>query len=423
MKVFKFGGASVKNADAVKNVASILSLFEGQKLTVVVSAMGKTTNKLEEVVTALKNNDKKYFACLIEELELFHEDILADLFTEKHFSIYNTLEEIFENLKEKINKPFSENESFEYDQIVSLGEVISSHIVTAFLIEQGFSAHWMDARQLVRTDNNYQEGKVDWNKTEALIQSKFMPEFSASNILVTQGFVGHTAEGFTTTLGREGSDYTAGIFAFCGNAESVTIWKDVSGMLNADPKYFEDTIKLDKISFKEAIELSYYGASVIHPKTIKPLQNKGIPLFVKSFIEPKADGTVIQSSTSNDELVPSFIFKKEQTLFSFTPKDFSFIVEENLSDIFNRLSLAKAKINLMQNSALSFSILMDGNKINPATILEQFSEMYEVRYNEGLELVTIRHYDDATIERVTKDKEIILQQRTRYTARFVLKSL
>jgi len=194
-------------------------------------------------------------------------------------------------------------------------------------------------------------------------------------------------------------------------------------MLNADPKYFEDTIKLDKISFKEAIELSYYGASVIHPKTIKPLQNKGIPLYVKSFIEPKADGTVIQSSTSNDELVPSFIFKKEQTLFSFTPKDFSFIVEENLSDIFNRLSLAKAKINLMQNSALSFSILMDGNKINPSTILEQFSEMYEVRYNEGLELVTIRHYDDATIERVTKDKEIILQQRTRYTARFVLKSL
>ncbi len=423
MRVFKFGGASVKNADAVKNVASILSLFEGEKLAVIVSAMGKTTNKLEEIVSALKTQDRKEFMGLIEELELFHEDILADLFPEKHFSIYNTIEAIFEQLKEKINKPFSENTSFEYDQIVSLGEVISSHIVAAFLTEQSFSAHWMDARQLVRTDNNYQEGKVDWSKTEFLIQSKFLPEFSNSNILVTQGFLGHTPEGFTTTLGREGSDYTAGIFAFCGNAESVTIWKDVPGMLNADPKYFEDTIKLDKISFKEAIELSYYGASVIHPKTIKPLQNKGIPLFVKSFIEPLAEGTVIQSSTSNDELVPSFIFKKEQTLYSFTPKDFSFIVEENLSDIFNQLSLAKAKINLMQNSALSFSILVDSQKTNPEMILNLFSTNYEVRYNEDLELVTIRHYDDATIERVTKNKEIILQQRTRHTARFVLKSI
>jgi aspartate kinase len=422
MKVFKFGGASVKNAEAVKNVAAILSLFEGQKLTVIVSAMGKTTNKLEQIVLALKNSDRKSFVSLIEEMELFHETILAELFTERHYTIYNTIEAIFENLKDKINKPFSENESFEYDQIVSLGEIISSHILAAYLNEQSFSAHWMDARQLVRTDNNYQEGKVDWTKTEMLIQSKFLPEFSNSDILVTQGFIGHTAEGFTTTLGREGSDYTAGIFAFCGNAESVTIWKDVPGMLNADPKYFEDTIKLEKISFKEAIELSYYGASVIHPKTIKPLQNKGIPLFVKSFIDPKADGTVIQSSTSNDELIPSFIFKKEQTLFSFTPKDFSFIVEENLSDIFNKLSQTKSKINLMQNSALSFSILVDGNKTNPSIILSEFNHTYEVRYNEGLELVTIRHYDDATIERVTKNKEILLQQRTRHTARFVLKS-
>lgn len=422
MKVFKFGGASVKDAFAVKNVASILSLFEGEKLTVIVSAMGKTTNKLENVVNSLKNQNRKEFAELIEELELFHEEILAALFPEKHFSIYNTIETIFDQLKDKINKPFSENTSFEYDQIVSLGEVISSHIVAAFLTEERFSARWMDARQLVRTDTNYQEGKVDWLKTELLIQSKFLPEFSNSNILVTQGFLGHTPEGFTTTLGREGSDYSAGIFAYCGNAESVTIWKDVPGMLNADPKYFEDTIKLDKISFKEAIELSYYGASVIHPKTIKPLQNKGIPLFVKSFNEPLAEGTVIQSSTSNDELVPSFIFKKEQTLYSFTPKDFSFIVEENLSDIFNQLWLAKAKINLMQNSALSFSILVDSQITSPATILNLFSTNYEVRYNESLELVTVRHYDDLTIERVTKSKEIILQQRTRHTARFVLKN-
>ena len=209
----------------------------------------------------------------------------------------------------------------------------------------------------MRTNNLYQEGNVDWAKTEELIETRFLPVFQSFDIQVTQGFVGHTPEGFTTTLGREGSDYTAGIFAYCTNAESVTIWKDVPGMLNADPKWFDNTIKLDSISFKEAIELSYYGASVIHPKTIKPLQNKKIPLYVKSFIDPSASGTVIQESTAKDDLVPSFIFKMDQILFSFTTKDFSFIIEENLSDIFNRLAKVNAKINVMQNSALNFSKL------------------------------------------------------------------
>jgi aspartate kinase len=275
----------------------------------------------------------------------------------------------------------------------------------------------------VRTNNLYQEGNVDWTKTEELIETRFLPVFQSFDIQVTQGFVGHTPEGFTTTLGREGSDYTAGIFAYCTNAESVTIWKDVPGMLNADPKWFDNTIKLDSISFKEAIELSYYGASVIHPKTIKPLQNKKIPLYVKSFIDPSASGTVIQESTAKDDLVPSFIFKMDQILFSFTTKDFSFIIEENLSDIFNRLAKVNAKINLMQNSALNFSILLDRNKVNPEQIIDLFKDTYEVRYNEGLELVTIRHYDDETLKRVTENKEILLQQKTRQTARLVMKDL
>lgn len=421
MKVFKFGGASVKDANAVKNVSSIISLFEGEKLTVVVSAMGKTTNKLEEVVEASCKRNQKLYNELIDELHAFHMHILGELFPEKHFSVYNEVEDIFEKLRDRFNSPFPDNYSFEYDQVVSMGEVISSYIVAAYLFEQGHLASWADARKLIRTNSSYQEGEVDWKKTEELIQKRFVPEFENNNILVTQGFVGHTSEGFTTTLGREGSDYTAGIFAYCLNAESVTIWKDVPGMLNADPKWFDNTIKLDSISFKEAIELAYYGASVIHPKTIKPLQNKGIPLYVKSFLNPNADGTVIQSSTANDHLVPSFIFKMDQILFSFTTKDFSFIVEEHLSDIFNRLAHVNAKINLMQNSALDFSILLDRKKVNPQEIIDLFHDEYEVRYNEGLELVTIRHYDQATIDRVTENKEVLLQQKTRQTARLVLK--
>jgi aspartate kinase len=421
MKVFKFGGASVKDANAVKNVAAILSLFEGEKITIVVSAMGKTTNKLEELVFALKQEDKKAFFNAVDDLQSFHQDILGELFPTGHFTLQNTIDGIFEQLKERINRSVAENYAFEYDQIVSIGEVLSSHILSQFLIEKGFQAKWMDARTLVRTDNSYQEGGVDWKKTEQLIQTRFIPQFEYSDLLVTQGFVGHTPEGFTTTLGREGSDYTAAIFAFCGNADSVTIWKDVPGMLNADPKYFSDTIKLDSISFREALELSYYGASVIHPKTIKPLQNKGIPLYVKSFVDPHAEGTTIQESTANDTLIPSFIFKMNQVLVSFSPKDFSFIVEENLSDIFNKLAKLRLKINVMQNSALNFSVAIDGSKVDINELIAEFSNAYNVKYNQGLELITIRHYDDATIKRTTLNKTIILEQRTRQTARFLVK--
>lgn len=421
MLVFKFGGASVRDAEAIKNVASILLLYPTSKLTVVVSAMGKSTNKLEEIVQALESKNHTLFTGLVDELESFHLDILAALFPEKHFKIYQTVDELFESLRNRFEGTFSENTSFEYDQIVSLGEVLSSQIVSAYLIEQDFSVQWMDARKIIRTNHQYQEGKVDWVKTEQLVQAFMVPAFHEVQMIVTQGFIGHTAEGFTTTLGREGSDYTAGILAYCGHAESVTIWKDVPGMLNADPKYFENTKKLEAISFKEAIELSYYGASVIHPKTIQPLQNRNIPLYVKSFLDPKADGTIIQSSSSRDHLIPSYIFKFDQALYSFTPKDFSFIVEENLSVIFGKLSDLNVKINLMQNSALSFSILVDQKKVKREQLLALFQNEYEVKYNEDLSLVTIRHYDDETIQQVTEGKEILVQQRTRHTARFVLK--
>ena len=422
MKVFKFGGASVKDATAIRNVSEIISLFPNEEILVVVSAIGKTTNKLEEVNQAYQSMDKAAFLKSIAELEKFHLELVNELFKSASNPIYNTIKEVFDNLKTKIISPSSQNYSFEYDQIVSLGEVLSSSILSAYLSEKDFPATWIDARELVQTDNNYQEANVDWGKTEIAISRTILPKFKEKKVLITQGFIGGTADGKTTTLGREGSDYSAAIFAYCCNVESVTIWKDVPGMLNADPKYFENTKKLDSISYKEALELSYYGASVIHPKTIKPLQNKGIPLYVKSFLEPLKEGTKIQESTENDKLIPSFIVKHDQVLFSFSPHDFSFIAEENLSTLFKGLSECSAKINLMQNSALSFSILLDHLKIDKEKIINRFQSDYKIKYNQGLELITIRHYDEDTISKMTKGKVILVEQKTRETARFVVKN-
>ncbi len=421
MKVFKFGGASVKDAAAIRNVSYILSLFKGEKLAVVISAMGKTTNALELVVKARCEQDEKTYLELLKEREDFHKTILQDLFPEDHFQIFEDITTIFEDLRKLFRKPLSDNYNFEYDRIVSIGEVLSTRIVAAFLREEGHDADWLDARKVIRTDHTYREGNVLWDKTEENVRRILVPALEKHHIQVTQGFIGHTAEGMTTTLGREGSDYTAGILAYCLNAESVTIWKDVPGMLNADPKWFDNTIKLDRISFKEAIELSYYGASVIHPKTVKPLQNRNIPLYVRSFIDPKAEGTVIQQETAHDSMVPSFIFKMDQLLIGITTRDFSFIVEEHLSDIFEKLARLQVKINVMQNSALSFSILVDQSKTNIEAFKELFETSYKLHFDENLELVTIRHYDRETIERVTGNKEIILEQRSLETARIILR--
>lgn len=423
MLVFKFGGASVKDASAVKNVAQIISLFPTKKKLVVVSAMGKTTNALEEIVDALSTNNYESYRYLVEEIIKYHLKIVDNLFLERHEGLVTFLEDMKEFLLEKIKKPFSEKYDYEYDQIVSLGEVISTKIVEAYLLDRTVSAMWIDTKQFIRTDNNYRNAFVDWKKTQELIDMNLRPLFKTSDVIVTQGFIGATAEGFATTLGREGSDYSAGIFAYCLDAESVTIWKDVPGMLNADPKWFDKTIKLNQISFQEAIELAYYGATVIHPKTIKPLQNKNIPLYVKSFVDPSASGTVISSDTSFDHLVPSFIFKMNQIMVGITPKDFSFIVEENLSQLFSLLSKSGVQINLMQNSAISFDFVIE-NK--PSVIKDLFNQLendFIVSIEENLELVTIRYYDQATIDRVTIDKHIILTQKTEQTARILMRNI
>ena len=421
MKVFKFGGASVRDAESIQNVAKIVSLYKGEKLGIVISAMGKTTNAMEAIVDSLWNKNSVEFHRLIQERRTFHTSIMDALFQDSTNSIYQKIGGEFDALTDMFENRVPDNYDFEYDQIVSIGEGLSTQIVCAYLKQEGFLTHWSDARKLIRTTNRYREAEIDWEKTQSLFEADFISRFKDVDIQITQGFIGHTSEGYTTTLGREGSDFSAGVIAFCCDAQSVTIWKDVPGMLNADPKSFENTKKLDRISFREAIELSYYGASVIHPKTIKPLQNKGISLYVKSFVEPQAEGTIIQASTSSDHLIPSFIIKHDQILFSISPIDFSFLVEKNLSDIFDRLSKANAKINLMQNSALNFSILLDEQKVNTEEILSLFEDSYRVKFNEGLKLITIRHYDQKTIDMLTKDREVLLQQKTRETARFIVK--
>ncbi|MCO5267922.1 MAG: aspartate kinase [Brumimicrobium sp.] len=418
MKVFKFGGASVKSADAVKNVQSIISRYS-DRLVVVVSAMGKTTNALEEITKALFDNDKDIFTELVNECRYFHLQIMNELFDENNLSIFDEVNQVFDSLIEKKNQVISDNYDFLYDQIVSLGEVVSTLIVSAYLAQKNEKVCWKDARTFLRTNDKYRAAKIDWEITQQFIKEEIFS--SDCQIIVTQGFLGHTVEGNTTTLGREGSDFTAAIIAYCIQAESVTIWKDVPGMLNADPKWFSDTVKLDKISFKEAIELAYYGASVIHPKTIQPLQNKNIPLYIKSFIHPAADGSVIQESMEFDGLVPSFIVKTKQILLSLTPKDFSFVVEENLRDIFEKLAQFGAHINVMQNAAVSFTVCMDIDAHKLDALIQEFQKEYKVKYNTELELLTIRHYDQETIDRVVGDKEILMEQRTRHTVRIVMR--
>ena len=419
MKVLKFGGASVKDADSVKNVAHILSYYKDEKIIAVISAMGKTTNALEKLLSAYYygsgNIDEEF-----SKVKEFHINITKELFTDSNHGIYSELESIFSFLKTKLLLPNSDNYDYEYDQIVSIGEIISSKILSAYLNSASISNSWIDARSIIRTDNIYREAKIDWDKTVELVKDSM--RFHNEKIYVTQGFIGATAEHITTTLGREGSDFSAAILAYSLDAEEVIIWKDVPGVLNADPKYFDNTIKLDQLSYYDAIELAYYGASVIHPKTIKPLQNKKIPLYVKSFTNPKGEGTIIRSDKT-ELMIPSFIFKMNQVLITISSRDFSFIAEQNLGDIFYKLSNMSVRINVMQNTALSFSISVDWNEKKIPELIKLLETDYIIKYNTNLELVTIRNYDNETIERVTINKEILLEEKSRNTIQMVMRDI
>ncbi|MFI5219872.1 MAG: aspartate kinase [Bacteroidia bacterium] len=421
MKVFKFGGASVKDAGAVKNAAAILNKFRNEKLVVVISAMGKTTNALEKVVHAhfYKDGDAHKLLDVVKE---YHLKIIRDLFPETNDEVYNDVNNVFVEIEWVLDEKPSKDYGFAYDQIVSAGELISTKIISAYFNKEGIKNTWLDARDYIQTDNTYREGKIDWEKTYQQMVSRIPSYFTDENkIVIAQGFIGSTSENYTTTLGREGSDYTAAIFAHCLDAECVMIWKDVPGVLSADPKYFKEAQKLDKISYHDAIELAYFGASVIHPKTIKPLENKNITLHVKSFLNPDAAGTAIERDALTKPLVPSFIFKSNQVLISISAKDFSFIAEENLSNIFGLFAKHKIKINLMQNSAISFSICVDNDEFKIPILIDELRTHFKILYNENLQLYTIRHYYPSTLEILSEGKEILLEQRSRHTAQLVMR--
>jgi len=408
MLVFKFGGASVKSARAVKNIVEILQRYRDEKIVVVVSAMGKTTNAIEAIIdsyTAGKGEDLKQ---QYKELKKDHLEVMDGLFKDRGHKVFADVEELFNNMADRLAKEPTLNFDFDYDQIIGYGELLSTTIICNYLNSADLSTRWMDIRRSLKTNNTWREARVDWDLSSQLVNEHFV--FKGERILITQGFLGSTINDQTTSLGREGSDYTAAILAYMLKADSVTIWKDVPGVLNADPKYFDDTVLLDKLSYLDAIELAYFGTSVIHPKTIKPLQNKNINLHVKSFVDPDAPGTLV-GNLSYNKLTPSFIFKMDQVLIRTSPLDFSFINENNLEEIFGIFSKHGLKINLMQNSAISFKMIVNNDKRKLRPVIDELEEKFKVAYQTGLELVTIRYFDQSTIDRVMINKELILEQR------------
>ena len=414
MKIFKFGGASVKDANGIANVFDVLQKVGYQNVLLVVSAMGKTTNALEIIIKNYFEKSNQLNAS-VQEVKKYHNQILLDLFQDDKMDVFTVVNNHFTDLDYFLSHNKSPNYDFVYDQIVSYGEIISSTILHYYMMYRDVESQWLDVRSYIKTDNNYRDAEVNWDITQKNI-GKIAKKKS---LFITQGFLGSDENGFTTTLGREGSDYTAAIFAYCLNAESVTIWKDVPGVMNADPRYFENATLLNQISYREAIELAFYGASVIHPKTLQPLQKKEIPLFVKSFLNPMLPGTSVSKGQDLDPKLPCFIVKKQQLLLSLSSIDFSFIMEENISEIFQLFHLHKMKVSLIQNSAISFSVCLE-DKFGHFEILKKIlSKKFQVSFNENVSLYTIRHFDQKASDMVEKNKTVLLKQLSRETLQIV----
>ncbi|MGC4041254.1 MAG: aspartate kinase [Flavobacterium sp.] len=416
MRIFKFGGASVKDADGIKNVFSVLEQVGHEDTLLVISAMGKTTNALELVIKNYFEKSPELHSSL-QDVRKYHNQILMDLFDDEEHDVYYAVNSHFADLEYFIRSNKSPNYNFVYDQVVSFGEIVSTTIVSYYFNHAGLKNNWIDVRNFIKTNNNYRDADVDWEKTQQFISKGVKKK--ALNI--TQGFLGSDENNFTTTLGREGSDYTAAIFAYCLNAESVTIWKDVPGVLNADPRYFENAVLLNQISYREAIELAFYGASVIHPKTLQPLQKKEIPLYVKSFVNPLLAGTSVSKGQDLEPKTPCFIVKKDQLLLSLSSIDFSFIMEENISEIFALLHQYKIKTSLIQNSAISFSVCLEDKFGNFNELKNILSKKFKISYNENVSLYTIRHFDEKAAKMVEKDKTVLVKQISRETMQIVTK--
>jgi aspartate kinase len=416
MKVYKFGGASVKDAAAIRNLAKIVT-EESDNLIIVVSAFGKTTNALEKILNAWLNGEGKY-NYLLDEVYAGHLSVITALFGQGS-ETKGKIDVSFAIMRDYLLTSAKGKYDFEYDQVVSYGEIWSTIIVAEYLKKSFQEVDWCDIRENLLTDDRYRDANVLWSESTKRVRNTF--DFNKKRIYVTQGFIGGTAAGTTTTLGREGSDYTAAILANMLDAEYVVVWKDVPGILNADPNWFQNTSKLDELSYKEAVEMSFSGAKVIHPKTIKPLQNKNIPLYVRSFLDPEEKGTVIKADTTLKEIVPVFIKKEDQILISILPKDFSFVMGDNLSRIFHIFITHGIKVNLVEASAISIDVCVDDERTKINSLINDLKDEYSAVYNEHVEMLSVRHYTPEALERITKGREILLEQKTRSTVRFVVR--
>lgn len=417
MEIFKFGGASVKDAPSIRNVLSILEKSGTRNKVVVISAMGKMTNALEVLVSDYLTI-RRIPTKILSEIRNFHLEIAQNLFEAPQPSIFPVINGLFEELENFMEHNKSTQYDFVYDQMVCYGELLSSAIVSEYLKERNIDHTLMDARGLIKTDNIFRDATVNWEETQEKISSRINPE----GFFLTQGFIAADPNNFTTTLGREGSDYSAAIFGYCLNAERVITWKDVPGVLNADPRVFENSQLLNQISYEEAIELAFYGASVIHPKTLQPLQRKEIPLFVKSFVNPEGSGTSVSKGQALIPAIPCFIVKKNQVLIQLSSLDFSFMVEEHISEIFRLFHLYQMKVDLIQNSAISFSVCLDNRFNNLEKLIQHLKARFKVSFVRGVSLYTIRHFDDGAIKNLEKDKDVLLKQVMQNTVQLVTRA-
>ncbi|MGI9532955.1 aspartate kinase [Lutimonas sp.] len=416
MEIFKFGGASVKDAKGVKNFVATLKKLDQKEVLIVISAMGKMTNAFEVIVKSYVEKEGNLDA-LLASAKSFHFSIIDELVFDDPKDIVQQVERIFSEISDFFENNQQGDYDYVYDQVVSRAEFLSTRICSAYLKETGMENNWLDVRECIKTDSDYRRAKVDWELTSKAVAQ----HVDTSSVTITQGFIGKNKEGETTTLGREGSDYTAGIFAYCLDAKEVSIFKDVPGVLNADPREFEQTTLIEEISYKEAIEMAFYGASVIHPKTLQPLQRKGIPLRVRSFLAPENKGTYVGSELEIVPEIPCFILKKNQILISVSDKEFHFVMEQDISEIFKYLHDFKVKVNMIQNSAISFSLCIEDNFNNFKQLLAKLQPNYKVKYNENVSLYTIRHFNEEVMEALEVDKEVLLKQRSRETVQMIVK--
>jgi aspartate kinase len=418
MKVFKFGGASVNSVERIQNLAGIVKQYQEQPLVIIISAMGKTTNSLEKVAEVFFAGKKEEALHLFDVIKQHHINISKYLLVTRFNECLDQLSDFFTEIEWLLHdKPVREYDYY-YDQIVCLGELLSTCIISHYLNETGIANQWLDVRDLIRTDNTFRDAEIDWDVTEERIRmldaGYQIADTDSSKIYITQGFIGCTADNESTTLGREGSDYTAAVFANILNAESLSIWKDVEGVMNADPKQFPDAQLISELSFTEVIEMAFYGAQVIHPKTIKPLQNKGIPLYVKCFLDPSLPGTVIHQKNSKN-LPPIIVIKKNQALLHLNSQDFSFVGEEPMSKLYQLFAGIHFRPNLIQTGAINVQLCVDNRTDKIEQLASAAASIFDVQVEKDLSLLTIRHYNKEIFEELTKDKQIILTQRTKET--------